>query len=76
MASAAGVAAFRASPDLGGRRSECVQCGQPDSARITGNPKVMPLDRYRETRLPSVETVITLGRLPTMAECIGDLASI
>jgi hypothetical protein len=28
------------------------------------------------TPLSSVETVITLGRLPTMAECIGDLASI
>src|SRR6266536_799679 len=38
MASAAGVAGVRATLDLGSKSSKCVQCGEPDSARITGNP--------------------------------------
>ena len=52
MASAAGVAGVRATLDLGSKSSQCVQCGEPDSARITGNPEVMPLDQYRETLEP------------------------
>src|ERR1039458_9584865 len=35
MASAAGVAGVRATLDLGSKSSKCVQCGEPDSARIT-----------------------------------------
>jgi hypothetical protein len=49
MASAAGVAAFPASLDLAARALNA-SSGEPDSARITGNPEVMPLDQYRETR--------------------------
>src|ERR1035438_5959194 len=36
MASAVGVAGVRATLDLGSKSSKCVQCGEPDSARITG----------------------------------------
>src|SRR5450432_1639587 len=35
MASAAGVAGVRATLDLGSKSSKCVQCGEPESARIT-----------------------------------------
>jgi len=52
MASAAGVAGVRATLELGSKSSKCVQCGEPDSARITGNPEAMPLDQYRETTFP------------------------
>src|ERR1035441_1454451 len=40
MASAAGVAGVRATLDLGSKSSKCVQCGEPDSARITHQPEV------------------------------------
>jgi len=50
MASAAGVAGVPATLEFGGKSSKCVQCGEPDSARITGNPEAMPLDQYREQR--------------------------
>src|ERR1039457_597702 len=40
MASAAGVAGVRATLDLGSKSSKCVQCGEPDSARITGKPEI------------------------------------
>ncbi len=40
---------FRATLDLVSKSSKCGQCGQRVSARITGNPEVMPLDHYRET---------------------------
>src|ERR1017187_3191835 len=40
MASAAGVAGVRATLDLGSKSSKCVQCGEPDSARITRHPEV------------------------------------
>jgi hypothetical protein len=43
MASAAGVAGVRATLDLGSKSSKCVQCGEPDSARITGNPEETPI---------------------------------
>jgi hypothetical protein len=39
MASAAGVAGVRATLDLGSQSSKCVQCGEPDSARITLHPE-------------------------------------
>jgi hypothetical protein len=35
MAAAAGVAGVRATLDLGSKSSKCVQCGEPDFARIT-----------------------------------------
>src|ERR1700690_808827 len=50
MASAAGVAGFRESLDLGSESSKCVQCGEPDSARITGKPEI---GRIREG-LPTI----------------------
>jgi hypothetical protein len=56
MASAAGVAGVRATLDLGNKSSQCVHCGEPYSARITGNPEVMSLDQYRETPFPT-ETI-------------------
>jgi hypothetical protein len=40
MASAAGVAGVRATLDLGSKSFKCVQCGEPDSARITRYPEV------------------------------------
>jgi len=40
MASAAGVAGVRATLDLGSKSSKCVQCGEPDSARITHKREV------------------------------------
>jgi len=40
MASAAGVAGVRATLDLGSKSSKCVQCGEPDSARITRHLEV------------------------------------
>src|ERR1035437_9745621 len=40
MASAVGVAGGRATLDLGSKSSKCVQCGEPDSARITHQPEV------------------------------------
>jgi hypothetical protein len=40
MASAAGVAGVRATLDSGSKSSQCVHCGELDSARITGNPVV------------------------------------
>jgi hypothetical protein len=48
MALAAGVAGVRATLDLGSKSTQCIQCWEPDSARITGNPEVMPLDQYRD----------------------------
>jgi ribosomal protein L37E len=35
--------------------SQCVHCGEPDSARITGNPEVMPLDQYRDADGSSIQ---------------------
>src|SRR5271169_1004880 len=40
MASAAGIAGVRATLDLGSKSFKCVQCGEPDSARITRHSKV------------------------------------
>ena len=40
MASAAEVAGVRATLDLGSKSSKCVQCGEPDSARMTRYPDV------------------------------------
>ena len=40
MASAAGVAGVRATLDLGSKSFKCVQCGEPDSARITRHSEV------------------------------------
>jgi hypothetical protein len=63
MASAAGVAGFRASLDLGSKSSKRVQCGESDSARTTGNPEVMPLDQYRETPMrPPIRPELPCGR--------------
>jgi len=50
MASAAGVAGVRATLDLGSKSSKCVQCGEPDSARITGHPSTIPV----KERLPTI----------------------
>ena len=49
MASAAGVAGVRATLDLGSKSSKCVQCGEPDSARITRDSEVVYLDENRPT---------------------------
>ena len=46
MASAAGVAGVRATLDLGSKSSKCVQCGEPDSARITGKQEVILQRRF------------------------------
>jgi len=56
MASAAGVAGVRATLDLGSKSSKCVQCGEPDSARIT---------RYSESGMakPTVRTHHKRGKL-------------
>ena len=40
MASAAGVAGVRSTLDLGSKNFKCVQCGEPDSARITRDSEV------------------------------------
>src|SRR5271169_549641 len=40
MTSAAGVAGVRVTLDLGSKSFKCVQCGEPDSARITRHSKV------------------------------------
>jgi len=50
MASAEGVAGVRATLDLGSKSSKCVQCGEPDSARITGHPSTIPA----KERLPTI----------------------
>jgi hypothetical protein len=50
MASAPGVAGVRATLDLGSKSSKCVQCGEPDSARITGRPSTIPV----KERLPTI----------------------
>jgi hypothetical protein len=44
MASAAGVAGARATLHLGSKSSKCVQCGEPDFARITRQPEVERLE--------------------------------
>jgi hypothetical protein len=51
MASAAGVAGVRATLDLGSKSSKCVQCGEPDSARITGPPSTIPVKERSPTIL-------------------------
>src|ERR1039457_6158063 len=50
MASAAGVAGVRATLDLGSKNFKCVQCREPDSARITRDSEVIHLDEKRPTR--------------------------
>src|ERR1035441_7953393 len=49
MASAAGVAGVRATLDLGSKNFKCVQCREPDSARITRDSEVIHLDEKRPT---------------------------
>src|ERR1017187_351150 len=50
MASAVGVAGVRATLDLGSKSSKCVQCGEPDSARITHYPDTIPHSALRRPR--------------------------
>ena len=71
MASAAGVAGVRATLDLGSKSSKCVQCGEPDSARITGYASVttyvLPARLWRGA--PSYS--LSNGRLPVLIRELG-----
>ena len=49
MASAAGMAGVRATLDLGSKSFECVQCREPDAARIARDSEVIYLDENRPT---------------------------
>ena len=49
MASEAGVDGVRATLDLGSKNFKCVQCREPDSARITRDSEVIHLDEKRPT---------------------------
>jgi hypothetical protein len=67
MASAPGVAGVRATLDLGSKSSKCVQCGEPDSARITGHPSTIP----EKERLPTIRPEDFW-----VVRCNGDISTI
>ena len=58
MASAAGVAGVRATLDLGSKSFKCVQCGEPDSARIARDSELIHLDEKRPTLSCNLRRVV------------------